>query len=1513
MSILAPIAKTAPVTVEEPDASPTPISEPAVAQATPTPTPSPSPSSKADLLTKKTIFIESSSTPAELKSKMVVTPQLTSVTQGIQGVPSFAWQSDQGDGTFKNPILYADYADPDITRVGDDFYMVSTTFVNSPGINLLHSKDLVNWELAAQVAPTVDGGPAYDMVDGKTAYQNGYWASSIRHYKDTFYIAVQPNFTSGRIYYATNPAGPWQYHQLDRGIYDPGLFIDTDGTGYIVCGHSPQSLMKLSPDFSKIVEEKKDFLNSGAEGSHMIRRKGYYYVFNANPGIWPFQLICSRTPSLTNPKWEKRIALTAVTGGHQGAIVDLDDKDHWYGFVHHDSGSIGRMPQIGPVFWENDWPIFGTPEKRDIIAEVNQKPITGKPLSQVAASDDFKTSKLGLQWAWNHNPDNSRWSLTEHPGFLRLHPTQAADFWTARNTLTQKAQGPRCQGVVKLDLGGMKPGDIAGFGTLGKVNGHIDVTMDAQGQKTLGMRMIKDKVGSYEGASGIPLTGNTLYLRTDLDFVKNLAICSYSTDGMNWTPIGGNFELLFGYGSTFQGEQFAIFCYNPQTSSSPGYVDIDSFTLMGLDEKSALIHAQRGRPHINAAHTTFVADNGQLLRGPYKSTEWTKAPPLADVERVKELGFNAVHLYAESFDPKYPTDGSHAPGYATEEIDKMVEMTRDLGLYLVITIGNGAFNGKFNQQWILDFWKIYAARYAKETHVLFEVQNEPVAWGPPYIDPKATPPNAVPMEAEAYKTIRSVAPDSPILLFSYSVLGDKKGAEAALQDIEAFNTAVGGEPSKIWSNAAVAFHGYAGHVHVPVALADILAAGYPCVMTEFIAPPWGGEDAQDIELTASLERLGISWFTFLTIPPNGVSPLVTKPEVFKDIIDHSGIAWTPDFSTWPVARQPFGNNALPHDTTTMRAKDVLQGTTHLELEDFDTGGEDVSYHVKNPNLPEKPPYRTNEVVTIRQITDGTAGYAVHAEEGEWFDYTLYVREPGTYQLSLRYAADQAGILRFSLGGKEFAQIPFEKTSSSTDWKTLTQPVFLEYGQKVLRIAVLKGSCDLNWLELTPVKDGPIPDGTYKIVNRGSSLVMANATTTNGNVIQQLPFENKNTQLWQFEHLGAGQYRISSPETKSDKKLYWNADVGAGKGIGLVWWGNQNPGPMQRFVIRSKGDGFFRIAPVDLGLDLDVENASLISGAAIQQHVSKGDAHQEWAIQPPEAPPIPTGLTAESLSPSQVNLHWNPVPGATAYRLKRATSSGGPYTVIPSFSTQTAAIDRSVPLGTNCYYVVSAMSRGGESCNSAEVTPAHLITNLKFDESSGSVAEDSSGNGWRGTLLGNPKHVPGHQGNAILLDGLDSYITLPTGIVSNLEDFTITAWVNLDALSPWSRIFDFGTGSTSYMFLTPFDGNGLHFAINSGSGEQAITSSKPLPLGQWAHVALVMKQGVGILYLNGEEIGRNASLPISPKSLGKTTENYIGKSRFPDAGLKGKLDDFRIYDNALSPSELSALAKSPSSR
>jgi len=290
-------------------------------------------------------------------------------------------------------------------------------------------------------------------------------------------------------------------------------------------------------------------------------------------------LVISRAKSLDGP-WETRDQVDDTTGGHQGALVDLPGGD-WYGFVMRDSGSIGRTTNLSPVFWQDDWPVWGTPEAPGRVPAASVKPVQGFPVVTPAASDDFSSPRLGLQWQWNHNPDDSRWSLTERPGFLRLHATATNGIWTARNTLTQKGQGPVSQGVVKLDIGHVDVGDRCGFGTFGKFSGLISVSGAQNGHHTLSMMLTEATTGDPKTevrVASVSVKPSVLWLRTRMDYKTSLARVDYSLDGMAWQNLGGDFPLAYDWrAGTFQGESYAIFCFS--AGDSNGYMDVDSFTL----------------------------------------------------------------------------------------------------------------------------------------------------------------------------------------------------------------------------------------------------------------------------------------------------------------------------------------------------------------------------------------------------------------------------------------------------------------------------------------------------------------------------------------------------------------------------------------------------------------------------------------------------------------------------------------------------------------------------------------------------------------------------------------------------------------------------------------------------------------------------------------------------------------------------------------------------------------------
>lgn len=482
--------------------------------------------------------------------------------------------------SYVNPPIYADYPDPDIIRVGNDFYFSTTTFIDVPGLTILHSQDLVHWELVTHLIPQLTGSPNYNITNGVQNYGNGVFASSLRYYNGTFYCVETPNGQSTLIFHSTNIFGPWQSNQLTVGAFDPGLYIETNGTGYIATAGGWQSnttFYTLNASFSQVVATHVITNGLGLEGSHVVKRGSYYYIFNAQPAT--ASLFVSRATNLFGPYTFMK-SLDDGHGGHQGSIVDMPDGSD-YGFVMKDSGTIGRMTYISTIFWSNSWPIWGTTNAPGMVPATAPMPIVGAPPYRIPTSDDFSSPTLGLQWQFNHNPDNTRWSLTERPGFLRLHPTAATNFWYARNTLIQKGQGPWSGAEIKLDLSNLQAGDICGIGALGKSNGTIAVTCSSPGNYTLSLNSIASLDSTKNNLSTVvlastPYAGTNIFLRLSMDFVKSKGTALYSADGRNWTQLGGQFNIAYDWlTGTFQGEQFALFCYNQQPGT--GYVDVDWF------------------------------------------------------------------------------------------------------------------------------------------------------------------------------------------------------------------------------------------------------------------------------------------------------------------------------------------------------------------------------------------------------------------------------------------------------------------------------------------------------------------------------------------------------------------------------------------------------------------------------------------------------------------------------------------------------------------------------------------------------------------------------------------------------------------------------------------------------------------------------------------------------------------------------------------------------------------------
>jgi beta-xylosidase len=514
------------------------------------------------------------------------------------------WTADNGNGTFTNPLFYEEFSDPDLIRVGDDYYLTGTTMHAMPGLPVLHSRDLVNWRLLGYAFDRLDLGPEFRLEEGKEIYGQGIWAPSFRHHDGVFHIFTNINRHTTQHFTATNPAGPWTRVPMKRSLHDLSVLFDDDGKVWVVWGYRTIRLARLNADLTDLVPGTERIIlensNDIGEGLHFYKIDGTYFLVSA----WyvdRMRLACARAKSPDGP-WETNPAISLdedwglaqgnrmwdtkgppfkVTPGdpaargrlslHQGGIVRTPSGE-WWGFSMMDYNSLGRLTGLSPVTWQDGWPYFGVPGNLRRSPRTWLKPATGHtapPSAPYERNDDFSGPALTDVWQWNHHPDDARWSLAERPGHLRLHALPAPDFWRARNTLTQRSIGPRSSPTAVLDAANLKPGDVAGLALLNLPYAWLGVCREAGG-------FVLEQFNQLSGKSErVPLAGPRVWLRADCDFLTELATFSYSTDGITYQSIGGTFTMVFQL-KTFQGVRYALFAFNA-AGTPGGRADFDSF------------------------------------------------------------------------------------------------------------------------------------------------------------------------------------------------------------------------------------------------------------------------------------------------------------------------------------------------------------------------------------------------------------------------------------------------------------------------------------------------------------------------------------------------------------------------------------------------------------------------------------------------------------------------------------------------------------------------------------------------------------------------------------------------------------------------------------------------------------------------------------------------------------------------------------------------------------------------
>lgn len=488
------------------------------------------------------------------------------------------YHSDNGNGTYTNPVIPADFPDPDVIRVGDTYYMVNTTMFIFPGVTILKSHDLVNWRYCSNAVPRFDFSPCYDL-DGCNRYGHGQWATSLRYHDGKYYLLFITLNEGGFLCTATEPQGPWNISHLPKGFYDASLLFDDDGKIYVAHGNSKIYVTALNRKFAPVGKDSLVFtgdLRHGLEGTHFYKINGYYYLYSTYGGRDGIQ-VALRAKNVYGPYTEKVVIRDTTRGVnfgiHQGALVETKS-GQWWTMLFVDQGAFGRFPSLQPVTWVNGWPMVGIDGKAVVTYK---KPHVAReyPATALPTSDEFNETRLGMQWGWNHNPVPDKWSLTRRSGYLQLETAKVvSDLSKARNTLTQRmftyyAKSIPTIGDAKMEIGNMKDGDVAGLAIFQNPYAYIAIKQ-WHGSRYVAM------VNHGKTVDSTAIKTNTVYLRASASYGTSEASFSYSVDNKRFIPLGNVMTMKFSL-SIFTGNKMCLFNY--ATQSLGGYVDFDWFRM----------------------------------------------------------------------------------------------------------------------------------------------------------------------------------------------------------------------------------------------------------------------------------------------------------------------------------------------------------------------------------------------------------------------------------------------------------------------------------------------------------------------------------------------------------------------------------------------------------------------------------------------------------------------------------------------------------------------------------------------------------------------------------------------------------------------------------------------------------------------------------------------------------------------------------------------------------------------
>jgi beta-xylosidase len=500
----------------------------------------------------------------------------------LNGQKTGSW-GDQGNGTYINPILNADYSDPDVIRVGEKYYMVCSEF-HFMGMPVLESDDMVNWKIVGRVYDKID----FHGYSTNEQYGRGSWAPAIRFHNNKFWVYFCTPGDGLFMSTSEKAEGPWDPLVVVKeipGWEDPCPFWDDDGTAYLghsMVGAGPIIIHKMSADGKQLLDEGVTvYTGPVAEGTKIHKLNSYYYLSIPEGGVERGWQTVLRSKNIFGP-YEKKVVLergsTNINGPHQGSLVDTPEGQWW--FYHFQSaGAMGRVVHLQPVMWQDDWPVIGVDIDRNGIGEpvyVWKKPdIKGDfKISAPQTSDDFNTLTLSLQWQWNHNPDNGAWSLSEKSGWLTLKALKAENFMKARNTITQKVMGTTGEAVTEMDLNDIAEGQKAGLCSMGGKNNNLIGVQKKNGQ--LYVFFEKNGVVSEEKI----IKARKIYFKVKLDIKNNKNQFHYSLNNKSFESLGEYFTTSFGY---WKGTRIGLYSFNELNNAGSAPFDWFIYNYDGPD------------------------------------------------------------------------------------------------------------------------------------------------------------------------------------------------------------------------------------------------------------------------------------------------------------------------------------------------------------------------------------------------------------------------------------------------------------------------------------------------------------------------------------------------------------------------------------------------------------------------------------------------------------------------------------------------------------------------------------------------------------------------------------------------------------------------------------------------------------------------------------------------------------------------------------------------------------------